>query len=812
MRDTAPHSLFRQLPRAAAFAAALAVCPLFVQPASAQARIRVDSIEVVGNKRVSTPVVLSNLAFQVGDSIGGLELNRSVSRLWSTGQFKDVELFTIQDSTSLNNPIKVRIQVEEQPLVTSIEFIGLEHISGSAVQDTAMLRANTPLRPGQVAQAEQVTRSLLARKGFFVRNVEHEMQPVEGRDNEVRLIFTVEEGQRVAIADIQFEGNEVFPDEALADAMGTKTEGFLFMRMGTYNEENLRTDVRERLPQLYMESGYLDFAVVKDSIFVDEVTGKARLIVTVAEGPQYVLAEFDVRGNRRFPTDELRRYFEAARGGLFGGLVGATRRPVIGEPFDAVAFERATLDVQGLYNNTGYIYANVRESYDRLPADSADPRPRVRAVWNIEEGAPAFINTVRIEGNTYTHENVIRQQILVLPGDLYSQELLVQSYRRISALGFFESPLPTPQVVPTETGDVDITFIVRERQTGSVNFGTSLGGATGLAGFLGYDQPNLFGQAKSGHLRWEFGRYSNNFEASYTDPSIRGSVYSGSLSVFSSRDRFFTFAEGQRRRTGAALRFGVPFWLDPRYTRFTFGYSLARTTYEEFEEETESSLFRLPPGVLSSVAFSIRRSAIDHPVFPTDGNTLEAEYSLNGGPLGGDGEFQKFNVAGSWYTPVAFLGGGGPAAGRPLRFTLGLTVEAGGIFGDAGRFPFERFWMGGVQFGRPLRGYDETTITPSGYLPREANVPLDVRFGDAFFRLSAEWAARFNDNISLSLFYDAGNVWRAPSEINPTRLARGAGVGLTLVTPFGPLGLDYAYGFDKTPPGWQLHFKFGQGF
>jgi outer membrane protein insertion porin family len=162
--------------------------------------------------------------------------------------------------------------------------------------------------------------------------------------------------------------------------------------------------------------------------------------------------------------------------------------------------------------------------------------------------------------------------------------------------------------------------------------------------------------------------------------------------------------------------------------------------------------------------------------------------------------------------PVGSLGGDQPGT-RPIRLTLGLTAEAGALFGDASRFPFERFWMGGVQFGRPLRGYDETTITPRGYIPRNAvGVSLAERFGDAYLRLSAEYAVRFTDNISLGAFYDAGNVWREPSEMDPTRLLRGAGVGLMLVTPFGPLGLDWAYGFDKDQPGWQLHFKFGQGF
>ena len=112
---------------------------------------------------------------------------------------------------------------------------------------------------------------------------------------------------------------------------------------------------------------------------------------------------------------------------------------------------------------------------------------------------------------------------------------VIQSYQRIGALGFFETPVAPPDIQPNEKGDVDLTFNVTEKQTGSVNFGTAVGGGSGLAGFLGYDQPNLFGQAKAGHLRWEFGRYSNNFEASFSDPAILGSPYSGSLSLISER-------------------------------------------------------------------------------------------------------------------------------------------------------------------------------------------------------------------------------------------------------------------------------------
>jgi outer membrane protein insertion porin family len=818
-------SASRRGSRAAAFAAALAVVwgvffttpPVSAQQQDAlQGRVVVGSVQVEGAQRVALSTVMSTVDIAAGDTISILEINQALGRLWATSQFRDVQIITLADSLDASRPVTLRVVVEEQPLVTSVEFRGLENIRPSAIRDTVGLRAGGPLRPGQVEQAKVMVRSLLAKKGFQVRSVVDSLIPVEGADNEVRLVFDVSEGQRVAVAEVVFEGNEAFSDEQLGKVMSTKPEGFFWFRGGTYDEDRLRADLRERLPQFYSESGYIDFAVVRDSLYVDQTTGKGRLIVELDEGAQYVLDELDIRGNRRYASEDLRRYFEQRRGGgllsSLGLSFGSAPRPESGEAFDAVAFQAAAQQVRQLYSNTGYIYASADPVVERLPPAEEGGNPRVRATLLIEEGQPAFINEVRIVGNTFTHEDVIRGQLMTLPGDLYSEELLIQSYRRISALGFFETPMPSPDIQPTESGDVDIVFEVREKQTGSINFGTSLGGITGVAGFLGYDQPNLFGQAKSGHLRWEFGRYSNNFEASYTDPAIMRTRYSGSVSLFSSRDRFFTFQEGRRRRTGSALRFGVPFWLDPFNTRIQAGYSLSRTTYEEFDEEEQSSLFSLPPGIQSTLTLGLSRSTIDHPIFPTQGSRQDLTADMSGGFLGGDGTFQKYQASGSWYVPVGSLGGSQPGS-RPIRMTLGLNVETGAIFGDASRFPFERFWMGGVQFGRPLRGYDETTITPIGYVSRGNNdVALENRFGDAYLLLSAEYAVRMADNISIGAFYDAGGVWRSPGEINPTRLLRGAGLSLTLVTPFGPLGLDYAYGFDKQPPGWQLHFKFGQGF
>lgn len=797
---------------------ALAVLTLLATPVAGTAQtsgLVVSRTAVQGNVRQTSESILTETGIRVGDTITIRNVQQAVRRLWATGAYKNIEP-QLSESEQPNH-VALTWVVEEQPYVADIDILGLESVREAAVLDSAQLRTGY-YRPARVAAAEATVRQLLAGKGFQLKSISHRLEPMPGsRNNEQRLVIAVEEGQRVALADVEFEGNTVFSDDDLRGVLDTKSEGFLWFRTGQYDEEKLREDLRANLPLHYGRSGYLDFVVTSDSLMVDQQTGKAKLIITVEEGPQYLLSSFDITGNRRFSTEELSRYFNIETGGLLRGFgLGTARQTQVeGRPFDAAAFEDATGRVQQLYRNQGYLYAQVVPTLEKVDSN------RVRVSWDIQEGNPAYINRVTILGNTFTHEDVIRGQLLVVPGDIYNEELLIQSYQRISALGFFEAPLPTPRMEEEcedqqarTNCDVNITFEVKEKQTGSVNFGTAVGGGTGLAGFLGYDQPNLFGQAKSGHLRWEFGRYQNNLEASYSDPAILGSRYSGSLSLFSARDRFITFSEGQRRRTGAAARFGIPLPRDPR-SRLTIGYSLSRTTYQEFEEEESQSLFSLPPGVQSTVTVGLQRFNLDHPMFPTSGSRQEFEANLSGGVLGGDGDFQKYLVSGAWYVPVGTLGGSTPGS-RPIRLTLGLTAEGGALFGDASRFPFDRYWMGGVQFGRTLRGYEETTITPLGYVPRcsgSSNCPpLEDRLGDAFLRLSAEYAIRFNDNLSVSAFYDAGGLWRSPSEINPTRLLRGAGVGAMLVTPFGPLGLDWAYGFDKDRPGWQLHFKFGQGF
>ncbi len=765
-----------------------------------------DSIVVVGNRALEEGVILGTFRVPTGERVTYRDLRDGQRRLWETGLFRDLEVRVRGGVDGI--PVVLTLEVEERPLVRDLRIEGLTRISEGNVRDSLGVRAGQPFSQDRAVKTQRYIRDELASRGVPFARVEFREVPVEDQEGYVDLFLEVEEGARVAIRDVRFMGNSAFTEDELRSALQTRREGFLWFRTGQFDELTLEEDLAIRLPRFYASSGFLDFAVVSDSLAIDDATGKGVLYVTVEEGPQYRVNSFRVEGNRHFPTSQLESIFRAEEGGLLRtlGILGRGRTT---DFFDQPGFLDATQRVGELYADQGFLFADVNPLIQRLPpGEGDDDRPSVDLVWSIEERQPSYIRRINIEGNSFTYDRVIREQISLIPGQVYSQRDVINSYQRIAGMGFFETPLPTPDIVPDpETGDVDITFHVVERQTGSVNFGASMGGFGGVAGFLGYEQPNLFGQAKSGSLRWDFGRFQNNFVLSYTDPSLWQSRVSGTISVFDSRDRLFSFSTGERKRRGFLTRVGVPV-PGAMYTRVFSGYSLSRTEYRLAGGVDDTSLFGRPPGTQSQLSFTVRRQTLAPPLFPTFGSQQSWTVEFNGGLLGGDGDFTRHLLEGTWWMPVGEVGGGD--GGRPIIFALGLTSRMGAVVGSADNFPFDRFWMGGVQFGEQLRGYEETTITPLGYFDRGSRAVADIdRLGQAFMVLGLEYAVRLNDNISVSSFYEAGNVWRNVRDVDPTRMFRGAGLGVLLVTPFGPIGIDYAYGFDKPVPGWQLHFRMG---
>ncbi len=552
----------------------LSLAVLAPRPCGAQGErlpvVTPDSIAVQGARRNTTVTVLQMSGLLPGRAVTYKDVQRAVLALYGTGQYDDVQ---IEQAQAAGKNLLV-IRLRERPVLVKWAVRGVQRLGEHGVRDKVQLTEGRPIDPAAVERSRARIDSLYRAQGFYLSNT-RALHVYENDSTQVRVVFDVDEGRRVAIARIQIDGNTHFTDKVILKQMKTRPEGFWWFRSGEYDDEKLAGDMRERLPEFYGAQGYVDFQVLGDTLIVDETSGKATLVLRLSEGDPYKVGTFEIVGSRRFSSEELQPFYpfgQAERTGLFG--IGGKHLNVY---FDQKKWDDATRKLQSLYYNNGYIYVQVRP--DVLRRTGPDGKPVVDLRWVITEGQPAIVNRVEIRGNDVTHERVIREAIVIIPGDVFRQDALLASYQRISNLGFFNQPLPFPDTKPAnEQGDIDVVFRVTEKRTGNVNFGASVGQGTGVGGFLGLDEPNLFGQGKRGKFQWQFGKNINDFDVSFTDPAIRESRISGTVSVHNTRVRYTIANLGRLRRQGAGLQFGFPIFGD-NYSRLFLSYNIDQQTF-----------------------------------------------------------------------------------------------------------------------------------------------------------------------------------------------------------------------------------------
>ncbi|MDX2183109.1 MAG: outer membrane protein assembly factor BamA [Gemmatimonadaceae bacterium] len=770
-----------------------------------------DTIIVSGNRRVDDLTVLEDAAIRSGDAISARTIQAALKNLYSSGQYEDVKISCRLSADGIKAALV--IAVKERPILSAVAVRGPSALNEGDVRERVEVLVGRPLDAGLVARSVNRIDSLYRKSGYYLARVA--VDSIVNGDR-VSLTFTVSEGRRLAVSGIRINGAKNLPAASVVQAMKTKPEGFWFWQNGEFDDELFAGDIAERLPKLYADKGYIDFQVTKDTLIVDPARGKALVELTVNEGPRYKVGRFEVEGNSRFNSSDINLYYPFQ---VQAPTVGDRVRSLLGkqtpkDAFNQSKWDDATGKLRTAYGNEGYIYAQVRPTIERRGLAEKDPRVDLR--WVVEERSPAIVNRVDVQGNDYTVEQCIRDQLVMIPGDVFNQDRLLRSYQSLGNMGLFETPLSPPDTRPAnDEGDVDVIFRVKEKRTGNINFGASVGQVVGLGGFIGLDQPNLFGRCKRGSLQWQFGAVINDFNASYTDPAIRQSRISGSVNAYRSVNRFTIAGIGTNRRTGSSFQLGFPV---PRsyFTRAFVNYNFE---WQEFGSGSNllGSLQTLCERCFrSTVGTSIQRDTrVDMP-FASQGGLQSLSANFSGGVLGGTSTFARYTTELKTYAPLFTFGGSGLGS-QPIKLVAGLSVRGGGVFGDPGPFFItQSFAMGGVMFGEPLRGYPEFSITPQGFIPNTSGFSAQQEsFGRAYFSSTAEIGLRFNSMFYASAFYDAGNVWRRPQEFDPTRLFRGAGVGVSVISPLGPLGLDYAYGFDRvdafgqTQGKWQFHFRLG---
>ncbi len=776
-----------------------------------------DSVAVEGNHRVNVVTIRQTSGLIPGASLSYRFIQQSIRDLFSTGQFDAVDLDCALSPAG--DFALLTIKVHERPLLSGVEITGTQALSERTVRDHLSLPTEKPLDPAAVSKSIFLIDSTYEKSGYYLAHVRADTTRVDSEH--VQLVLHVDEGHHVALSGMRVQGNSHVPATDIAHAMKTRPEGFFWWTRGDLSDDVLSADLSDRIPKLFADRGFLDFRVEQDSLVVDRARGKALLDLKVDEGPRYRVGDFEVVGSRHFSNEELHQFypFEDQSRPLASRISDFIRRrsPVPLDAFNQEKWDDATNQVRTAYNNDGYIYASVRPVVERHV--SKDSVSYVDLRWEVDEQTPAIINRIDIVGNDFTSESCIRDQLVILPGDVFNQDRLIKSWQSISQLGFFETPLPPPDThQANEQGDVDVIFHVKEKRTGNVNFGASMGQGTGIGGFIGLDQPNLFGQCKRGSLQWQFGKYLNDFNLTYTDPRIRQSMISGTVTLYRRLSRYYIADLGRSLSLGAQLQIGLPIRWDP-WSRLFITYGGESVKYGDNGLLGAVATQYGTRSIRSSMGLTFTRDTRFGTPFPTSGTMQSIAATFTGGPLGGSASFQRYTTDLSAYAPLAEIGDRGPGK-SPMVLVAGISSRAGAVFGNTGPFFYsQEFAMGGVQYGERLRGYEEFSITPDGYVTgTNAYNAQRTSFGKAFFSTTAELGLRMNQSLYVDMFYDAGNVWRRAREIDPTRLFRGVGIGASIVSPLGPLGLDYAYGLDRLndaglrAPKWQLHFRFGQLF
>ncbi|AMW04884.1 outer membrane protein assembly factor BamA [Gemmatimonas phototrophica] len=780
-----------------------------------------DSIAVRGALRVNEARIRTEAGLTKGNPLNFPTLQRSLKALYNMGEFDDVQILC--DLETVPGKVLTVVQVKERAILGDITVSGPKAISERSIKDKIDLLIGRGIDPLQVAKAKAKIDSVYEGAGYYLAQVTIDSTVMS--DGRIALHYRIDEGRRLAISAIDILGNTSVREKSVVGAMKTKPEGFFFFRKGEYDDDKYVGDLGERIPALYARLGHVDARITKDTLVVDRTKGKGLVQITVDEGPQFRVGSFEIAGNRHFNTEDLKKFYpfdgnenktltQRAKGLVF-------RRPEAPEGvFNQEKWDAALEKVNGVYRDNGYLYASVRPVVERkfVGADSA---PTANLRWEIDEKNPAIVNRIEIVGNDFTSDDCIRRQIFLVPGGPFNQQLLIRSYQSIGNMNFFEQPMPFPDYRPiNEQGDVDIVFRVKEKRTGSVNFGASMGqGGVGFGGFIGLEQPNLFGLCKSGRLNWQYGRFFNDFTATYTDPALKGTRLSGALSAYRTQSRFIVGNLGQNIRTGSQFRLGLPTpWSYFSTVAVSYNGEAATFTSGQIAGSCSRNCFRSNVGL--EYQYDTR---VDMP-FATQGSLRSVQMDFSGGPLGGTVNFQRLTTEMRGYALLGQFGGSNPGS-QPIKLTMGMTARSGVLFGNSGPFFFQQqFAVGGVMFGQQLRGYPEFSITPQGFNPNTDQFRSDpASFGNAFMTMTGEIGLRFNQMFYFNVFADAGNNWASARQINPTRLFRSAGFGVSTVTPLGPLGLDMAYGFDRTTvnitsgrivkdPRWQFHFRLGQLF
>ncbi len=720
-------------------------------PVRAQNAGVISRVVVEGNQRIEPSTVESYLAIRAGEPYDRQKVDDSIKSLYATGLFEDVAIELQGD--------QLVVRVSENPIINRIAFEGNKRLDTKVLESEIQLRPRVVYSRARVQNAVNRILELYRRNGRYAAKVEPKI--IELDQNRVDLVFEISEGPTTGIGGIAFIGNEAYSDSTLRGVIQTRESAwYRFLTSDdTYDPDRLSFD-EELLRRFYNARGYADFQVISA---VAELTpdGKSFYITfTVEEGPKYTFGEVKVDTTLEdLGVEQLER------------LVATES----GETYDGDEVEATIQALTDEVGRLGYAFVDIQPQLRKDPE-----KLTVDLTYQINEGQKVYVERIDISGNLRTLDRVIRREFRLAEGDAFNTALLRRSQQRLRNLGFFESV-----DVTTEQGSAPDKVVIKtkvvERSTGELSFGAGFSTEDGVLGDIRLSERNFLGRGQDLRANLTVSQRRQQIDISFTEPYFLERDLAAGVDLFDSRTDFQRESSYDESSIGGTLRLGYPLTENLRHgVRYTLRDDQIHNVDDNasvFIKEEEGSR------TTSLIGQSFTYDRRDERFLPTDGYYLKLDQDLAG--LGFDSRFIRHELRAEYYYPII------------SDVVFNLSGSAGyihGIFGDDVHLQ-NRFFIGGAN----LRGFQF-----GGVGPRDSETD-DRLGGNLYYVGSGE--VRFPLGLPDELrvfgraFVDAGTLRdvdvSGPTLDESNGLRVGAGVGLSWLSPLGPLSIDFAQAVKK---------------
>src|SRR5229473_133809 len=749
------------------------------QPVAAETGVAVpDSgpiakVEIKGNRRVETDAIKAVIPLKPGDTYDKTKLKNTLLAVWKMGYFSDVQL-DVSHSTPPLTGYTLTVIVNEKPAVREIKLEGNEELSKDDFKDTIEIKQFQILDMESVRKSAKKMQEKYVEKGYFLAEVTPSIRPLP--NNEVDVVFVINEHAKVTVREVRFVGNKALTTEELKAAMLT-TEGTLFSFLtgaGTYREEAFQRD-EIILQGMYFDIGHIYVKFGKPAIELSPDKRFIYITMTIDEGEPYDVGKIDVAGDLLVPRQQLLSL-------------------IITRPGQRFSKSRLQADMQRLldvYKDKGYAYANV------TPDTAVDAEKKtVDLTYAFQKGNLVTIEKIDLVGNNKTRDKVIRREMRINEGDLYNGTAVRLSKQRVTALGFFDNV-----EINNRRGSGDDKMIlevsVKEKLTGTFQIGFGFTGGESFFGQAQLAQNNLLGYGHTASLSLQISSIRQLFQLSYLDPYVWDTPWTGSIDLYRSELIFSGF---DRQANGGAVTAGYEVFEDFR-TFIT--YTLEQVQVVEAPGSQDVLANQFASGRTSSVRLSFNYDKRDNRLFPTSGHLESASAEFAASIFGSQNLFQRYRLIERFYRPLIWslvfkvnLSLGYIRSTDPINHRVAIS---------------EKFFAGGIN---SIRGYSLRSISPTILIadtrhPDAGLIPFNVGGNK---ELITNWEIEFplleSAGVRGVVFYDAGNVFSEAENFFqssqrggtlPLGLFHSVGFGLRWFSPLGPLRFETGFPLTRRP-------------